>query len=146
MFLGQHKHSLDAKGRLNIPKKFMEPLADPSRGRLFFGTKGLEGCIFLVLPEAWDDLVTQVRKSSLGDDKARNFSRQFFSWARELPVDASGRILLPPEYRKLAGIDREVLLVGVDRRIELWAPDRWDAVSQDGGETYEDHAAEIFGV
>jgi MraZ protein len=144
MFLGQHKHSLDAKGRLSIPKKFLEPLSDPGRARMFYGTRGLEGCLFLLLSDDWEDLVKQVRSSSLGDPKVRGFSRMFFSMARELPVDGTGRILLPQEYRELAGIDREVLLVGVDRRIELWSPERWSKQGQLGEDAYEEYATEIF--
>ena len=144
MFLGTYKHTLDAKGRLSVPKRFLEPLADPGRGRLFFGTRGLEPCVFLFLPEVWQSVVTQVRQASLGSEDARGFSRLFFSMARELPVDGSGRILLPAEYREIAGIDRDVLLVGVDTRVELWSPERWQSEQERNESSFEQQAREIF--
>jgi MraZ protein len=144
MFLGQYRHSLDAKGRLNVPKKFLEPLQDPAHSRLFYATLGLEQCIFFFLYDEWQELVAQVRQASLGSEEARGFSRQFFSMARELPVDGSGRVLIPKEYRELAGLESEAILVGVDRRIELWSPARWDEESKRNQDSYEQHAKEIF--
>ena len=144
MFLGQYKHSIDAKSRLSIPRKFLEPFRDPSRGRLFYATRGLEKCIFLFLRPEWEDIVEQVRQGPLGSAEARGFARQFFALARELSIDGSGRILLPREYLEIAGIDSEVVLVGVDRRIELWSPGTWEEENSRSGQSYEEHAKEIF--
>ena len=144
MFVGTYRHTLDAKGRLNIPKRFQEPLSDPSRGRLFFGTRGLEACVFLFVSDHWERVCEQVRAASLGSEDARGFSRLFFSNARELPMDASGRILVPPELRQLAGVDRDAVLVGVDRRIELWSPQRWEAEEERNEGSYEQQAKGIF--
>lgn len=144
MFLGTYKHSLDAKGRLSIPRRFLEELPEGEDQRLFFGTRGLERCVFLFLPDDWKEVVSQVRQASLGSERARGFSRLFFSTARELPVDGAGRVLVPSEYRELAGIDREAVLVGVDRRIEIWAPERWSGEEERNENNYEQQATEIF--
>jgi len=144
MFFGHHKHAVDSKGRLSIPKRFLEPLAEPSQPRLFFGTRGLEQCIFLFLSTDWQQIVQQVRQASLGDDRVRGFSRTFFSFARELAVDGTGRVLLPPEYRDFLGNEKEVVLAGVDRRIELWTPPAWEDELRRGQAGYEVFAREIF--
>jgi len=146
MFLGTYKHTLDAKGRLSVPKKFLDPFADPGCPRLFFGTRGLDPCVFLFLSEEWDKVAGQVRSASLGSEDARSFSRRFFSMARELPVDGAGRILVPPEYRELAGIERDVVLIGVDTRIELWSPERWSSEQERNESSFEQQAKGIFGA
>jgi MraZ protein len=145
MFFGQYRHAIDAKGRLSVPKKYLEPFRDSDRVRKFFGTRGLDRCVFLFLGEQWDRVVAQVRRAALGSEKARGFGREFFSMARDLPVDASGRILLPKEYRQLAGIDSEVVLVGVDQRIEIWSPAAWDEEMARNSESYEESAVDILG-
>ena len=146
MFIGKYKHSLDAKGRLSIPKNYLERIPHSPQGRLLYGTLGLDGCVFLVCPDDWQGLVDQVREANLGSEGVRRFSRSFFSMARELPVDGSGRIRVPPEHReamKLGSEEREVLLLGVDMRIELWSPKVWGSQADTEG-TYEDYAKEIF--
>lgn len=145
MFLGNYRHALDSKGRVSVPKKFLEAFQDPGRARMFFATRGLEGCVFLFLGEAWEELVSQVRKTSLGSPEARSFGRQWFSFARELPLDGTGRILLPKEYRELTGITSEAVLVGVDSRIELWAPDKWEEEERRNHAGYEEFAGKILG-
>jgi MraZ protein len=144
VFVGSYRHTIDAKGRVNVPRKFLDHFHPSSTERRFFATQGLDGCVFVFPHEHWDSVVAQVRGSSLGDEEARAFSRRFFASTRELEVDAAGRVLLPKELRDFARIGDEVLFVGVDTRIELWSPERWER--QDGlhGPRYEEHAKGIF--
>src|SRR6185295_1795162 len=129
---------------INVPRKFLDHFREPDQARMFFATQGLDGCVWLFLREQFDEVVAQVRSSSLGSEEARAFSRRFFASTRELDVDAAGRILLPKELREFGEIESEAQFVGVDKRIELWAPARWER--QDGlhGPNYETHAKGIF--
>ena len=85
-----------------------------------------------------------IQRLALGSEEARAFSRRFFASTRELDVDAAGRILLPKELRDFAGIEGEGRFVGVDTRIELWAPPRWERQDGQHGPNYEEHAKGIF--
>jgi MraZ protein len=144
VFVGSYKHTIDNKGRVNVPRKFLDQFRDPNEARRFFATKGLDDCVFLFPREQWELVAAQVRGSSLGSEEARAFSRQFFAWTRELDVDAAGRILLPKDLKDQAAIADEVLFVGVDTRIELWAPSRWLQQETRHGPNYEEHAKGIF--
>jgi MraZ protein len=144
VFVGSYRHAIDTKGRINVPRKFLDHFREPNAVRMFFATQGLDGCVFLFPREQWDTVVAQVRNSSLGSEEARAFSRRFFASTRELDVDAAGRILLPKELRDFAGIEGEGFFVGIDTRIELWAPARWERQDGQHGPNYEEHAKGIF--
>lgn len=144
MFVGSYTHAIDAKGRINVPRRFLDPLESSGEARRFFATQGLEGCVFLFLKVQWLAVVEQVRANSLGSEEARAFSRRFFASTRELDVDSAGRILLPKELRDFAGIGAEALFVGVDTRIEIWSPARWSNHDARHGPKYEEHAKGIF--
>ena len=144
MFVGTYTHTIDAKGRINVPRKFLDAFRDPAEARMFFATQGLDGCVFLFPKSQWDLVVVQVRNNSLGSEEARAFSRRFFASTRELEVDGTGRILLPKELRDFAGIATDAQFIGVDTRIELWSPQRWAAHDDRHGPKYEEHAKGIF--
>ena len=124
MFLGRHSHSVDAKGRMAIPAKFREPL-----GLRAVVTRGVDPCLSLYPMPAWERLADQVAALSIGDPDARALKRLVFGEAADVDLDAQGRILLPPELRRYAGIEREVVVVGVHGSIELWSPERWAEVN-----------------
>jgi MraZ protein len=123
MFLGRYNHSLDAKGRLAIPARFREAVAE---GLVL--TRGIDRCLALYPLEAWRPLAEKVSALPISDPDARNFRRMVFAEAADLTLDAQGRILIPPELRRYAGLEREALVVGVDASIEIWSPDRWQTV------------------
>jgi MraZ protein len=123
MFLGRYTHALDAKGRLAIPARFREAVAE---GLVL--TRGIDRCLSLYPLAAWRPLAEKVSALPITDPDARNFRRMVFAEAADLTLDAQGRILLPPELRRYAGLEREALIVGVDTAIEIWSPDRWQAV------------------
>ena len=123
MFLGRYAHNLDAKGRLAIPARYREALAD---GVVL--TRGIDRCLALYPLQAWRPLAEKVAALPLTDADARNFRRLVFAEAADLALDGQGRILIPPELRRYAEIDREAVVVGVDTSIEIWSPGRWAAV------------------
>jgi MraZ protein len=124
MFLGRYAHNLDAKGRLAIPARYREALAD---GVVL--TRGIDRCLALYPLAAWRPLAEKVAALPLTDADARNFRRLVFAEAANLELDGQGRILVPSDLRRYAEIEREALVVGVDTSIEIWSPARWEALS-----------------
>jgi len=143
VFVGSYTHAINTKNRINMPQKFLDHFrADDAR--VLFATQGLDGCVWLFLRDQFDAVVAQVRSSSLGSEEARAFSRRFFGSTRELDVDAAGQILLPKELKEFDGIGSETRFVGMDTRIELWAPARWEKQAGQHEANYEEHAKGIF--
>lgn len=124
MFLGRYAHTLDAKGRLAVPARFRDALA----GGVVV-TRGIDRCLALYPMAAWMPLAEQISALPITDPDARTFRRMVFAEAAHLELDGQGRILVPPELRRYAELDREALVVGVNTSIEIWSPARWDAVT-----------------
>lgn len=139
MFMGQYSHTIDAKGRLIVPSKFRDKL-----GSEFVATKGLDGCLFVYPNEEWEKIEEKFRSIPLTTKDARKFSRFFFAGAAVCEVDKQGRILLPQVLREFADLQKDVMLVGVLSRIEIWSKDRWDDTgSYDDMDEIAEHMAEL---
>jgi MraZ protein len=139
MFMGEYSHSVDAKGRLIMPAKFKEQL-----GAEFVVTKGLDGCLFVYPMEEWQNIEAKFREVPLTTKDARKFSRFFFAGAASLELDKQGRILLPAVLREYAEVQKDVVLVGVLNRIEIWDKDRWeDSNSYDDMDEVAEHMADL---
>lgn len=123
MFLGRYQHTLDAKSRLAIPARFREALAE---GLVL--TRGIDRCLSLYPMAAWRPLAEKVSALPLSDPDARAFRRLVFAEAADLALDTQGRILIPPELRRYAGLERDALIIGMDSALEIWSPERWQAV------------------
>jgi MraZ protein len=134
MFLGRFGHNLDAKGRLAIPAKFRSALADG-----LVVTRGIDRCLSVYPLAAWQGLAGKVSALSISDPDARLLKRMVFGEAVDEAMDAQGRIVLPPELRRYAGIEREAVVVGMNTHLELWDPGRWDKLTA----TVEDEGASI---
>ena len=134
MLIGEYQHAIDPKGRVIVPSKFREDL-----GELFYVTKGLDGCLFVLSPVEWDKLQEKVMAMPIS--KARGLQRFFFSGAAEVEPDKQGRILLPQHLREYAGLTKDVAFVGASRRAELWDAARWRAFN---AELTEDKIAEAM--
>jgi MraZ protein len=119
MFSGEYEHTVDEKGRLIIPAKFRAGLAEG-----LFVTRGLDGCLFVFPPSAWRVLSEKVANLPLSQASARLFSRMIYSGI-ECKLDRQGRILLSPALREHADIESEVVITGVNSRLEIWSKKRW---------------------
>ena len=126
MFMSEYNHTIDAKGRLIIPSKFREVL-----GEEFVVSKGMDGCLFVYANEDWNAFEQKLTSLPLINKEARQFARFFLAGAAQVELDKQGRILLPANLREFAGLDKEVVLVGVGSRIEIWSRDKWEAVNAD---------------
>ena len=121
---GEYQHTLDAKGRLFIPAKLREQLGDG-----FVVTKGLDECLFLYPQKAWDELEQKIRQLPMS--KSRGLQRFFLSSAADVTVDRQGRIVIRTTLRSYANLERDVVVIGVGERAELWDARRWNAYTDD---------------
>ncbi|MDF2874897.1 MAG: mraZ [Sporomusa sp.] len=125
MFMGEYLHTIDNKGRLILPARFREGL-----GEAFIATKGLDNCLFVYTRSEWAILEDKLKKLPLAKPEARAFVRFFFSGAAELECDKQGRVLVPPNLRDHAKLDKDVVVIGVSTRIEIWDKAAWDEYNQ----------------
>ncbi|MDO5716799.1 MAG: division/cell wall cluster transcriptional repressor MraZ [Tissierellia bacterium] len=132
MLIGEFRHSLDAKGRIIIPSKIRESL-----GQSFVMTKGLEGCISIYTLEQWDKIREKLDNLPFGSRESRAAQRFFYSNAVPCEYDKQGRLLIPQNLREYAGLESEVQITGVSRRLELWNPERWDQYIEESVEDPE---------
>lgn len=135
MLVGEHKHNIDAKGRLIIPAKFREDL-----GEKFMITRGLDGCLFGYPMEEWAILEQKLKQLPLAKKEARAFTRFFYSAATECELDKQGRVLIPQTLRTHAELAKACYVVGVSERFEIWSEERWNSFTEETEETFEDMA------
>ncbi|MFH1094492.1 MAG: division/cell wall cluster transcriptional repressor MraZ [Candidatus Omnitrophota bacterium] len=145
MFYGEFEHSLDRKNRIIIPAKFREALKD-SFVEKFYITRGLDGCLFIFTEEEWKKQEQRFKSLSFTSPDARKFNRMFFSGASEIICDRQGRILIPQYLRTFADIQKDVVIIGVSNRIEIWGKTRWKDFYENTRDTYEDTAEKLMGL
>ncbi|NLI60680.1 MAG: division/cell wall cluster transcriptional repressor MraZ [Clostridiales bacterium] len=126
MFIGEYKHILDPKGRVIMPSKFRDDL-----GERFVVTKGLDNCLFVYPQTEWQELERKLRTLPLTSKDARAFTRFFFSGATECELDKQGRILIPSNLREYAGLTKDLAIIGVASRVEIWSNEKWNQYNDD---------------
>ena len=120
MLIGEYEHSLDATGRLIMPAKLRTDM-----GEKFIITKGLDGCLFVFSQIEWSNFESKLKELPLTNKNARDFVRFFLSGATECEIDKQGRFLLVNTLREYAEITKEVIIIGVGTRLEIWNKDKW---------------------
>jgi len=143
MFYGEFVHSIDGKGRLIIPAKFRETLRENYIDK-FFVTRGLEHCLFVFTPREWNLLVTKLKEQPMTKGKSRDFMRLFLAGACEVECDKQGRIMIQQSLIKWAGIKKDVVVVGVLNRFEIWDEESWRAFELERGSNYEELAEQLM--
>lgn len=138
VFLGQHEHSVDDKGRLFLPAKFRERLGSP-----FVVTKGLDGCLFIYPLREWEVISQRLQEMTTSRSDARAFTRLFFSGAAELDFDKQGRINIPEPLRQHAMLAKDAVVIGAGRRVEVWSAASWQDYSSNALKNYEQVAEEL---
>lgn len=121
MFLGTHTPRLDDKGRLILPAKYREDLAE---GLVL--TRGQERCIYVFSAEEFGRVHQQMRQAPLTSRQARDYIRVFLSGASDEVPDRQGRITIPATLREYAGLDRDVTVIGAGDRAEIWDSAGWN--------------------
>lgn len=139
MFTGEYQHSIDDKGRLIMPAKFRDMLGDN-----FMITKGLDSCLFVYPLSEWQNLEAKLKNLPFTNKDARAFARFFFSGASECETDKQGRILIGSILRDYAKISKDVVIIGVGTRIEIWSKEIWEGYKQETEENYEELAERMM--
>ena len=143
MFLGTHSPRLDEKGRLILPAKFREELAE---GLVL--TRGQERCIYVFSQKEFERVHEQMREAPLSSRQARDYIRVFLSGASDEVPDKQGRITIPPALRAYAGLGRELAVIGAGTRAEIWDATAWQTYLEEQetafSETDEDTMPGLF--
>ena len=138
MFMGEYRHSIDAKGRIIIPSKLRDDL-----GENFIVTRGLDGCLFLYPKTHWDALINKYKE--LPDTKGkRQFLRIFLSGATTCEYDKQGRINISAPLIKYAELNKDCIIIGVNDRLEVWSKDRWENFIDTNEDSLSDIADKLF--
>jgi len=136
-FLGRSTHSLDDKGRLILPKRFLDEVAP--KDRWFTLTAGCEGCLWLLDSQGWEDIASRVGKDLMGTRQQRQMRRLFLGHAETVRPDRTNRIVIVESLRSYADIGEssEVVLVGTGQAIEIWSKARWESALAEAASSYE---------
>jgi len=145
MFYGEYLHSIDRKGRLILPAKFRE-VAKGNFIEKFYVTRGLDKCLFMFSEEEWRSQETKFKAIPFTKQQSRTFNRLYFSGAVEVFPDKQGRILLPQYLKDFAEIKKEVMIVGVSNRVEIWAKNKWEEFYGNSKATFEEIAQNLMDV
>lgn len=144
VFIGEKAHALDEKNRVTLPAIFRERVHPKVDGKTFFLTLGLDRCLFLYTARRWSELSSKLAREPFTKKAAREFQRMFFGSAVEVEPDRAGRILLPESLKEFIGIGKEVVLMGVVDRIEVWDAAVWQEKKKAGLGQYEALAEQLF--
>jgi MraZ protein len=145
MFYGEFEHSIDRKGRLILPAKFRE-VAKNQFVEKFFVTRGLDKCLFMFAEEEWRSQENKFKTMSFTKQQSRTFNRLLFSGAVDVSADKQGRILLPQYLKDFAEIKKDVMIVGVSNRIEIWSKNLWFDFYANSRASFEEIAEKIMDV
>jgi len=128
LWLGESEHILDPKNRVFVPRKFQGGFGCDADGRpVVIVTRGFEGCLFLFSESGFARVLSRLETRAFAGAEERRMQRLFFSNASRTTLDGSGRLLVPEKLKSVVNIDREVVLVGVVDRVELWPKEGWEA-------------------
>ena len=124
MFIGRYEYSLDDKSRVSIPAKFREALSSNADSRLILTI--LDGCIAAYPYQEWLRIQGQISALGSISRQKRAFLRVYFSRATECTFDKLGRVLIPQALKTDAQIQKNVVIVGVGEKLEVWAKEKWE--------------------
>ncbi|MDQ5902237.1 MAG: transcriptional regulator MraZ [Patescibacteria group bacterium] len=125
MFIGEYSHSVDPKKRLALPSKFRGEL-----GNRVVVTRGLDRCLFVYPMKVWEEIASKLGNLPVGESGTRSFIRLMLSGAVDTELDSQGRVLLPEYLKNDAGLKKEVTIVGIYNRLEIWDEDAWKKYKQ----------------
>ena len=120
MLAGENPYVIDAKGRVKLPNKFKEHF-----GNKIIITRGIDRCLFVFSEDKWNDLNDKINMQTLA--ASLDIQRLLIGSKEELELDKQGRFLIPANLRKYAALDKDVVVVGIGTRAEIWNSDNWEA-------------------
>ncbi|MGB2959927.1 MAG: division/cell wall cluster transcriptional repressor MraZ [Bacteroidota bacterium] len=142
-FKGSYEYSVDNKGRINIPARLRRYVSLDAKDT-FVVTRGYEQCLFVYPLDEWNTLEQSIRELSTTNPKHRFFMRTLLERATECQLDGQSRITIPKELLQFAGIENEVLILGVLERIEVWNPSVYREYQKSQSESYENVAQTVL--
>ncbi|MBV1960092.1 MAG: division/cell wall cluster transcriptional repressor MraZ [Alcanivorax sp.] len=131
MFRGLNTINMDAKGRLAIPAKYRERLAELCDGHLVVTIDTEERSLLVYPMNEWEVIEKQIAALPSFDKRARRIQRLLIGHASDVEIDGSGRILLPAALREYAGLEKETVLIGQGKKLELWSKDAWEGTREE---------------
>ncbi|MDD3374667.1 MAG: division/cell wall cluster transcriptional repressor MraZ [Candidatus Omnitrophica bacterium] len=145
MFYGEHTHGIDRKGRLILPARFRDVAKENGIDR-FFLTRGLDKCIFMFTEYEWAAQEQKFKGMSFTKRESRSFNRMFFSGAVDVSPDKQGRFIIPVYLKDFAQIKKDVIVIGVSNRIEIWDQKVWKDFYSDSQSSFEQTAENILDI
>jgi len=139
MLLGTHTPKLDDKGRIILPAKFRDELAD---GVVI--TRGQERCLYVFSAKEFQDVHDKIRQAPVTSEEARRYLRVFLSGASDETPDKQGRVLVPALLREYADLTKELVIIGVGSRAEIWDAAAWQTYLSSNEETFASQAQEVI--
>ena len=118
-FIGEYSYSLDSKGRINMPAKFRQALSKDNKST-FVITRGMDSCIWVYSLNQWLEIEKSLRSLSSLSKIHRTFVRNTARYATPSTYDKQGRITIPPSLIDYAGLDKDVLIIGMVNKMEIW--------------------------
>ncbi len=144
LLTGAYPRTLDEKHRLAIPKILRDAMDHP-QSAVMYVAPGTDGSLALYTEEAFSRLADQLAQASPTGQEVRAFSRLFYAQAQPVEMDRQGRVRIPTELVQLAGLDKEVVLLGVRDHLELWSAHRWQEYLAEKQPHYDEIAERAFG-
>lgn len=121
MFIGEYRHTFDAKNRISLPAKFRKEL-----GASVVVTRGLDKCLFIYPKSAWKKQAEDIARHSTGGAAGRGLARLMLAGASEADVDSAGRILVPDYLKSFGALKVKTVVAGVSDRVEIWDEGAWE--------------------
>ena len=145
MFTGKYLHTIDDNNRLAIPSSIRKCVDEKKEGKGFFITPGLDKCLALYSPLHFEETSEKLTEPMFTNKKARNFQRLFFSMSSSVVTcDKQGRIIIPQLHKDYAGLKKEVIIIGVMDRVEIWDLQHWKEFEEDNEQNFERDAEDLF--
>ena len=139
MLSGEYRHNIDLKGRIIIPSKIRFEMGDK-----IVITRGLDGCLFGYNEKTWDNIMQKLSTLPYTKSDVRKYTRFMTSGAITLEFDKQGRINIPSYLNQYASLEKEVVIVGVIDRIEIWSKDKWESFMNENIESLSDISENLF--
>lgn len=140
-FKGSFRHTIDHKGRINIPAKFRRA---PGTAENYTITRGLNACLYIYPIDEWEKVEQKLRSLAQTDPNALYYIRATLANAADVQVDRQGRIMVPANLIKLVGLIKEVLIIGALERMEIWDPEAFEKYLEECPESYEEVSRKIL--
>ena len=139
MFRGENKITLDPKGRLAVPTRYRESIVSDAAGQLIVTIDYRDRCLLIYMQHDWEDIQRKLTKVPALNPMARDLQRLMIGHATDIELDSHGRVLIPPNLREYAGLNRDVVLSGQGTRFELWDEVQWVTQREAAIQAYRDN-------